>query len=192
MKTTREKILKAARETFIKKGYKGATTRKIAQEAGVSEVTLFRKFKSKSNLLREILDENAILSSQIFNKFIKSELRDKPEEFLYRLAEEFFKLVVEKKIDLIFIILVEKELEEHGLEEWELLDSINRTLYTNLTNYFKEQIKKGNIRKISPETASLIFVSYLSHLNLLSHFKECVQEEKCIKNFINILLRGIK
>ncbi|MDI3484122.1 MAG: hypothetical protein PWQ74_709 [Methanobacteriaceae archaeon] len=97
MKTTREKILKAARETFIKKGYKGATTRKIAQEAGVSEVTLFRKFKSKSNLLREILNENAILSSQIFNKLIKSELRDKPEEFLYRLAEEFFKLVVDKK-----------------------------------------------------------------------------------------------
>jgi len=65
MKTTREKILKAARETFIKKGYKGATTRKIAQEAGVSEVTLFRKFKSKSNLLREILNENATLPQRL-------------------------------------------------------------------------------------------------------------------------------
>ncbi|WP_455240564.1 TetR/AcrR family transcriptional regulator [Methanothermobacter tenebrarum] len=193
MKTTREKILEAARETFIKKGYKGATTRKIAQKAGVSEVTLFRNFKSKSSLLREILNENAILTSEIFKKLSESEFRDKPKEFLYKLAEEFFKLVVEKKIDLIFIILVEKELEEHGLEEWELLDSINKTLYSNLTNYFKEQIKKGNIRKISPETAALIFISYLSHLNLLSHFKECeIQEEKYIKNFINILLNGIK
>ncbi len=154
MKTTRERILEAARETFIKKGYKGATTRKIAQRAGVSEVTLFRKFKSKSNLLKEILNENATLSSQIFNKLLESELRDKPEEFLYRLAEEFFKLVTEKKIDLIFIILVEKELEEHGLEEWELLDSINKTLYSNLTNYFKEQIKKGQHPKNQPRNSS--------------------------------------
>ncbi|MDX9693319.1 MAG: helix-turn-helix domain-containing protein, partial [Methanothermobacter sp.] len=51
MKTTRERILEAARETSINKGYKGAKTRKIAQRAGESEVTLFRKFKSKSNLL---------------------------------------------------------------------------------------------------------------------------------------------
>ncbi len=88
---------------------------------------------------------------------------------------------------------MEKELEEHDPKNGNALDSINKTLYSNLTNYFKEQIKKGNIRKINPETAALIFVSYLSHLNLLSHFKECeIQEEEYIKNFINILLNGIK
>lgn len=195
MKTTREKILEAARETFIKKGYKGATTRKIAQKAGVSEVTLFRKFKTKSSLLKEILNENTTLSSRIFNELLESDLRDKPKEFLKKLAEKFFNMIIEKKIDLIFIILVEKELEEHGLEEWELLDSINKTLYSNLTRYFKEQIKKGNIREINPETAALTFISYLSHLNLLSHFKECnihEEKQKYIENFIYILLNGIK
>ena len=35
-----EKILKAARTVFIKKGYKGATTRDIAAEAGITSPLL--------------------------------------------------------------------------------------------------------------------------------------------------------
>ncbi len=37
-------------------GYRGATTRRIAQQAGVNEVTLFRHFGSKSQLIHEALN----------------------------------------------------------------------------------------------------------------------------------------
>jgi len=48
----REALLRAAIGVFAKTGTRGATTRRIAQEAGVNEVTLFRHFKSKDDLLR--------------------------------------------------------------------------------------------------------------------------------------------
>lgn len=42
-------ILTAAREIFIEKGH-GATTREIAQRAGVSEGVLFQRYKTKADL----------------------------------------------------------------------------------------------------------------------------------------------
>jgi len=49
----REKLLDAARRVFEQFGPTGATTRRIAEEAGVNEVTLFRHFGSKDALLDE-------------------------------------------------------------------------------------------------------------------------------------------
>jgi AcrR family transcriptional regulator len=53
--TTRERILDAAFELISSKGYLGASTREIAQKAGVAEVTLFRLFKNKESLFTEVL-----------------------------------------------------------------------------------------------------------------------------------------
>ena len=48
---TRERLLQAAVEVFAETGYAGATTRVIAERAGVNEVTLFRHFGAKADLL---------------------------------------------------------------------------------------------------------------------------------------------
>ena len=52
---TRQRLFDAATETLNRRGIQGATTREIARRAGVHEVTLFRHFKSKEQLLRAIL-----------------------------------------------------------------------------------------------------------------------------------------
>jgi AcrR family transcriptional regulator len=51
----KERLLAAAAEVFAREGLQGATTRVIAREAGVSEVTLFRLFENKEKLLAEVL-----------------------------------------------------------------------------------------------------------------------------------------
>jgi AcrR family transcriptional regulator len=55
----REALLKAAIKVFAETGSRGATTRRIAQEAQVNEVTLFRHFRSKDDLLRAALEHFA-------------------------------------------------------------------------------------------------------------------------------------
>jgi AcrR family transcriptional regulator len=52
---TRQRLIDAATETLNRRGIQGATTREIARRAGVHEVTFFRHFKSKEQLLRAIL-----------------------------------------------------------------------------------------------------------------------------------------
>jgi AcrR family transcriptional regulator len=51
----REKLLFAASRIYAEVGFRGATTRRIAEEAGVNEVTLFRLFGSKSQLIAEAI-----------------------------------------------------------------------------------------------------------------------------------------
>jgi AcrR family transcriptional regulator len=52
---SREKLLRAAARIYGEAGFRGATTRRIADEAGVNEVTLFRLFGSKAALIAEAL-----------------------------------------------------------------------------------------------------------------------------------------
>ena len=51
----RARILEAAARVYSQHGFRGATTRLIAQEADVNEVTLFRTFGSKEALIEEAL-----------------------------------------------------------------------------------------------------------------------------------------
>lgn len=54
---TRQSLLQAAVEVFADLGWRGTTTRRIAERAGVNEVTLFRHFGTK-----ELLIEAAVAS----------------------------------------------------------------------------------------------------------------------------------
>lgn len=53
---SRQKLLEAAMRVFAESGFRGATTRRIAEAAGVNEVTLFRQFKSKEALINEVAE----------------------------------------------------------------------------------------------------------------------------------------
>ncbi|MFZ4606820.1 MAG: TetR/AcrR family transcriptional regulator [Caulobacter sp.] len=55
---TREKVLQAAREMFIERGYEGATIRDIARAAGMSTGAVFASFTDKPELFDAILSED--------------------------------------------------------------------------------------------------------------------------------------
>lgn len=56
---SRERILEAAARVYGEYGFRGATTRRIANEAGVNEITVFRHFGSKDALLSEAIRVHA-------------------------------------------------------------------------------------------------------------------------------------
>jgi AcrR family transcriptional regulator len=53
--SVRDQLLEAAARIYGASGYRGATTRRIADAAGVNEITLFRHFGSKDALIREAI-----------------------------------------------------------------------------------------------------------------------------------------
>jgi AcrR family transcriptional regulator len=51
MDETETRLIEAAYRTFAEAGFRGATTRRIAEAAGVNEVTLFRHYPTKDALI---------------------------------------------------------------------------------------------------------------------------------------------
>jgi AcrR family transcriptional regulator len=66
MKETSERIIEAALIVFGRDGVSGATTREIARVAKVNEVTLFRYFKNKDELLRQVVLHSCKRYEQVF------------------------------------------------------------------------------------------------------------------------------
>ena len=72
-------LLQAAIKVFAETGWRGATTRRIAQAADVNEVTLFRHFKSKDDLLRAALE---LFASQALRHSLPADPVDPRAELL--------------------------------------------------------------------------------------------------------------
>jgi AcrR family transcriptional regulator len=56
----REELLRAAARVYARHGYRGSTTRRIADEAGVNEITIFRQFGTKDTLIHEAIASSGI------------------------------------------------------------------------------------------------------------------------------------
>jgi AcrR family transcriptional regulator len=53
---TRTKVLAAARDAFLTTGYAGTTIRAVAEAAGVSQETVYKRFGNKARLLKDVYD----------------------------------------------------------------------------------------------------------------------------------------
>jgi AcrR family transcriptional regulator len=92
MISTEDKILRAATGVFAKRGVTGATTREIARRARVNEVTLFRHFNNKDELLRRVI----LCSSQQFEDVFAAAPLETEADF--RRTVETYALVYARKL----------------------------------------------------------------------------------------------
>src|SRR5689334_19547094 len=74
---TRRKLIQAATEAFTEFGFQSATTREIARRAGVNEVTLFRHFRTRSDLMRAAITETLAAEAAFMESyaFLDDDLR---------------------------------------------------------------------------------------------------------------------
>ena len=72
--------------------------------------------------------------------------------------------MIDKRTNLIRISME----EVRGVSfENKVLPKISKMVLDNLTDYFKDQIAKGTIRKIDPEVAALNFFSIVFQMNMM-------------------------
>ena len=195
MRNTDQKILDAAVKVFSTKGYAGATTREIAQEANVTEVTLFRKFQSKENLLKEVLIKHRNAVSTL-NKLLNVNKNSDIERDLCILGKEIAKDMQDEKKDSISYMFMFMLFEEgrRRPELAEILESVFKTNIEHLSEYFELQMKNGKIRNINTQSAALTFVSYFSCSAFLRGIfvdYPLSYSDKEVENFIDIFTKGI-
>lgn len=133
------------------KGYKGATTKEIAERAGVNEVTLFRHFGNKKGIVEAAIEKYGFVDS--FENLFEENVIWEIEKDLKMLVREFQALLEQKKS----VILL--SLKEAGKfpELDALIKHIPQKYIKVLEYYFETMIKKEKIKKVDPYTMATNF-----------------------------------
>jgi AcrR family transcriptional regulator len=186
---TRERILEAGLRVFSKKGYLGATTREIAGEAEIAEVTLFRHFSSKEKLFEEVIHTYTFLPAL---KGLLPELRDMDyPDALSEIARRFLSRLSERR-ELIQIMLAEVRL--YPVKVKEIYHNFVDELFRTLASYFKEMQGKGALQGFHPELGARAFLgmffSYFNAREILQQRKSPFTDESVVKEYVDIFVRG--
>jgi AcrR family transcriptional regulator len=192
-----EEILKAAMEIIVREGYDGATTKLIADEAGINEVTLFRKFHSKENILQAVITQQRDDALQAltfaFLRRVHDNNSDNAPRIAITLAELGGRLIefMKTRMDLM-ILLISEGRRKASVEE--TISSIPQDMIRQLERFFEEQIQLREMRDVDLQTAAVTFLSFLFYYSLMKEiFRDRVikDNKKILDGFVDIFLHGV-
>jgi AcrR family transcriptional regulator len=147
---TRQKIIDAAADVFTKNGYSRTTTRSIAKAAGVSEVTLFRHFETKENLMSEAMET---YGSPFLVRTIEKRLTGDYRQDMLMMGRFFMKMLQERSGAICFAISESRHFP--GMRK--LFSKMPEQLWDMLARYLQKKIDEGVVRKLNPGAAAQSF-----------------------------------
>jgi|SRR3990170_7846775 len=188
--STRDKILETSLKLFSKKGYLGATTKEIAKEAGIAEVTLFRHFPSKERLFEEVLNTYSFLP---ILKGLLPEISTMPyQKALTVIAKRFLDTLDSRKE---MIQIMHSEMRRYPEKIYEIYHGFIDEMIKTLASYFHAIHKKGILRKFDTESGARAFLGmFFSYFNakefhMFKKYRD-IDTDKTIGEFVDIFLRG--
>jgi AcrR family transcriptional regulator len=188
---TRKKLLEATLRLISEKGYLGATTREIAKEAGVTEITLFRHFGSKERLFEEVLQRFTFLP--LLKEIIPKVMDRSAEDALTEIGLKFFETLKERK-GMVKIMLSEMNVYPGKIRK--VYEKFIEELVRTLSGYFDGLVKKGTIRKVDTYLASRAFLGMVYcyfQAEEVTKGRRITKSEsrKVTGEFVDMLLNGI-
>lgn len=186
---TRGRILEAALKVFGSRGYSGATTRAIAAEAGVNEVTLFRHFNSKRNLFMEMIAD--YYDSSGLKTMRPETLSGDCRQALTALGTRILSILAARR-GLYGLLLSEVERQS---EVRDAVIQIPRQVRGLLTQYFRIQMSEGKLRDLNPEVMAQAFMSmFMAFVLYETIFAEPpvanVSNQDIVAQFVDIFMEG--
>lgn len=160
-----ERLLEAAAVVFARDGLSNATTREIARTAGVNEVTLFRNFQTKQNLLAAVLEKAFEKESDPrANRFVSLPDDASLETVVTTFAEVDF-ANMKRNVSLLRVLVGEiHHFQEH---EMKVLRAIFRPRRDKLVERLVAAQKEGRARTdfdppiIADQLVAIIFMGVL-------------------------------
>ncbi|HEX3368725.1 MAG TPA: TetR/AcrR family transcriptional regulator [Candidatus Cybelea sp.] len=187
---TRERILVATREVIGRKGKRGATTREIADVAGVNEATLFRHFGTKESLL--------VACAQHFCGHLElagaaaTRSGDLAQDLL-ALARLMFARFVALG-DMIRWSLVEQEYEQDIFAETAWRPQL--AILAVLTEFMKRRVEGGELRgepqKLAMVFLGLVFMHALGRKKFPGSPLHGGDPDNALRFYIDVFLNGVR
>jgi AcrR family transcriptional regulator len=147
----RQQIIDVAVTLFSQKGFRGTTTKEIAQAAGVNEAIIFRHFATKSDLYAAIMDHKAQQpNGQSFLGVLEDVIASGTDREVFEtIASKIFEY--HEHDDTAMRLLLYSVLEGHELAEMIFRNHISR-INTRLAEFVRERVEAGIFRAVDPMT----------------------------------------
>jgi len=188
---TRRKLLEATLELISSKGYHGATTREIASRAGVSELTLFRRFGKKERLFEEMIRSFTFLPRL---KDLIQEMEDKPlEEGLKNIGVRFLQtLRLRRSLVRILLTEISRYPRQVRTIHQQMIDNQARTL----EDFLEKRKGRGEIRPLDMNLPAyaffrILFMSFLHESILAERNMNDDRIEFIVDEVVETFLNGI-
>ncbi|RDU37412.1 TetR/AcrR family transcriptional regulator [Neobacillus piezotolerans] len=195
-----KKILVAAIESFSEKGYAATSTNEIAKKAGVAEGTIFRHYKTKKDLLLNIV---APVMAKLVAPFVIRDL-DKVLNKRFDTFEDFLRAMIENRREfiekngqIIRILLQEIPFQPELREQFK--EHVATRLFERFTKVAVYYQEKGEIIDIPPLsalrlTASSIIGYFIAKYLIIpeSEWDDEAETERTIQFILNGLGKGTK
>jgi len=188
--STREKILETALKLFSTRGYLGATTREIAKEAGIAEVTLFRHFPSKELLFEAMLTTHSFLPEL---KVLLPEMKELSyEQALRTIASRFLDALSERR-DIIKVM--QAEMQRYPEKILAIYHTFIDEVFREMASYFRGMQKMGVLRQFDPDFGARAFMGmFFAYFNaeeiLLRKKYRHVDKDATIREYVDIFIAG--
>ena len=193
----RLQILRIAVRLFSQRGFRGTTTKEIAQAAGVSEAMVFRHFANKEELYTAILDHKAC-EGGIENpcELVADAVERKDDRAVFETLA--FSALEHHEHDREFLrLLLHSALEGHELAQM-FWDRNLLQIYEFLGAYIQERQRDGVFRPLEPKIVVRAFIGMIIHHSLNNNLWDPqrrllnITNEEAAREFTEILLRGIR
>ncbi|WP_405270261.1 TetR/AcrR family transcriptional regulator [Methanobrevibacter sp.] len=189
--STDEKIIRATFGILQNEGFTKTTTKKIAAEAGVNEVTIFRNFQNKNNLVEITKEYYLQMLLEKFDEIFDFKDDDEIEGYL---QSNFVGLLDLSDNDFSIIKVAMEEVRDIP-EKKQLISRITNAVIGKLEEFFKSQIEKGKIRNIDSRVlAAMCFSITFQSIILWRVYDKnpSVEANQYADRFLDILYNGIK
>lgn len=186
---TREKIVLAAREVIGRKGKRGATTREIADLAGVNEATLFRHFGNKESLIIAVAKYSC---PDVKLRDVAAAFRGPVEEDLVALGLSMTHHM-ESMRDMIRWSLVETDYENSifSKEAWRPQTAIRDVV----RDYMAAKVDAGVLAGEPDDLASMFIGMIFARTISREKFPDSrlfTDAQYAIRQFVNVFLNGTR
>lgn len=190
MTATRERLLDSALRLISEKGYIGATTREIAQDAGLTELTLFRHFGSKGRLFEEVLQRYTFLPRL---KELLPDLSGIPyEEALEMVGTRFIETLKERKT---MVKIMHSEVNNYPDKIRAVYSRFINEVISTLAGYFSYMQRDGKIRSFPPERGAMVFLGMLfsyfeAEMIIMDHELSRRKIQRRVRDYVDIFVNG--
>jgi len=192
----RLQILAVAVSLFSQKGFRGTTTKEIAQAAGVSEAMVFRHFATKQELYSAILDHKACASGRFDPAEMAADPIERKDDCAVFESLALGALNHHENDPEFQRLLLHSALEKHELAQM-FFETIVRHVYDFLGNYIRVRQRDGAFIEIDPAIVVRCFIGMVMHHSLNNNLWDPdrrllnISNESAAKLFTDILLKGI-